>query len=76
MFKNQASPISPNIEQARWLRVQFETGAIPRDPELIAALVEQVCDEPVVGSNVCLRLRTLWGGSWEMGVGMLDLGLV
>ncbi|KAL3900887.1 MAG: hypothetical protein SGPRY_012373 [Prymnesium sp.] len=36
------SAISPNMEQALWLREQFDKGAIPRDPDLISALAEQV----------------------------------
>ena len=35
------SAIAPNVEQANWLREQFEIGALPRDPDLIRSLVEQ-----------------------------------
>ena len=31
----------PNVEEAKWLREQFEIGALPRDPVLVRSLVEQ-----------------------------------
>ncbi|KAL1507652.1 hypothetical protein AB1Y20_007269 [Prymnesium parvum] len=69
--QRRPSPISPNTEQALWLREQFEIGALPRDPDLVAALVDQAKRDPELVSRLIkeakdrrgLDLRTRFGSA-------------
>ena len=41
------------VWQARWLREQFEMGALPQDPQLVEAFYEQVGMSPESGYSIC-----------------------
>jgi hypothetical protein len=43
LMRTRAVPLEP---RSMWLREQMETGALPRDPELMRTLLEQVRQDP------------------------------
>eukprot|EP00966_Prymnesium_polylepis_P309389 7149132-Prymnesium_polylepis.1 len=53
---NTHSPLLLRL-RALWLRKQFEEGALPRDPDLVAALVEQAKRDPELVARLILEAK-------------------
>jgi len=57
-----AGDVAPG-QQAYWLRAQFETGALPRDPLFVRNLVEQARRDPRIVSRLVADMAANTGGA-------------